>query len=322
MKGKTAGSDREEETLEEVLDRANTADLEREVTERRLKRWRDEGLVSSPRKVGLGRGKGTAVYYPSGTGDLVRAIAKELESGPRNLPRVALALWFRGYPLTSYVREWLLKRLRDKDKHLRAAYRAYNAEITDRPVTQWVDRDRVPYFGRVRGKVGRADFFHPALYVLEALAGEVDEDDLRKRLSRYQGRSDATETAFIEALREAGFEGADQLESEEPEEELAQLLGALSDRAAPKDEHKRAREKDEEEWEALRDEAVDFVDRWLPDPEEREGFALLVFYWLLSYPEDWESPVEHLRKLLESDQPLPTDSVEELFRIVLGGSDL
>lgn len=322
MTGKTEDFDRNEETLEEVLDRANTADLEREVTERRLKRWRDEGLVPSPRKEGLGRGRGTTAYYPSGTGDLVRAIAKELESGPRSLSRVALALWFRGYPLTSYVREWLLDGLRGVDRHFRAAYRAYNGEITDRPVTQWVDRDRIPHFGRVRGKVGRAEFFHPALYVLEAVAGEVDEDELRDRLSRYQERSDATEAAFIETVREAGFEGVDQLEIEGPEEELAQRLGELSDRATPGSEYERACEKGEEEWEALRDEAVAFVDRWLPDTDEREGYSFLVFRWLLLYPEDWENPVELLREDLETDRSLPTDSVEEFFRIALGGSEL
>lgn len=327
VKGKTVDQGGERETLEEVLARAERAGYE--VSERQLKRWRDEGLVPSPQKVGLGRGKGTVAYYPPGTGDLVTAIARELQE-TRDLPTVAFKLWFEGYPLTSYVRDELLSVFKGHDRRFSAAYRAYEKGLTEKAITEWVDRHRLPRLGSVRGEVGRAEFFHPVLYATRATAGKLSEEELRAELGVsgrslsfdwYSERSDALRSGFRGLFREAGFEGAAEMtadKEEVPDEELVDWLTHYAEIGRPAAAYEIAREQDPEEWEALRDRAVSLVDRWLPDVEEPEGFACLAFLWLVMLPADRKGPVDRLEEELESDEPLPTDSVEELFRIALG----
>lgn len=331
MKGETGDSGDEEELLQEVLKRAEKAG--QEVSKRQLKRWRDEGLIPSPRKTGLGQGVGTDAFYPSGTGELVAAIARELEQ-ERNLRNAAFKLWFRGYPLTSYVREWFLSQLRSHDRRARAAHRAYESGLTEKAVTEWVDRDRLPYLGQVRRKVGRAEFFHPVRYGLLASVGETSAEELRADLGLtddslpfdwYEERSEALRTGVSEVLHRKGWEKTAQLLRTEEEVEREELVDGLADYAEygrPGAAYETARQRPPEEWEELRDQAVEFVEQWLPDADDPGGYAFLVFKWLVIFPDHRKNPVEYLREELQLDRPVPTDTVEEFVLIALGEGDL
>lgn len=66
------------------------------ITGDQLARWHRAGLVPRPRQRSLGRGKGTATIYPSGTVEQVVALC-QITSQHRSLARAAFKLWWDGY---------------------------------------------------------------------------------------------------------------------------------------------------------------------------------------------------------------------------------
>jgi hypothetical protein len=73
------------------------------VTRDRLKRWRGADVFPSVERRGLGRGRGTATFYPPGAERWAVDLGRALE-GKRSLPEAAWTLWLKGYPLTAQAR--------------------------------------------------------------------------------------------------------------------------------------------------------------------------------------------------------------------------
>ena len=69
------------------------------VSDAQLHRWRSRGLIPRPKVRRLGRGRGTASFYPVGTDLQVIALC-ELLTTIRNLDLAAMALFFQGYPVS------------------------------------------------------------------------------------------------------------------------------------------------------------------------------------------------------------------------------
>jgi hypothetical protein len=94
------------------------------ITSEQLKRWRKFGVFPRPSRHGLGRGRGTASYYPEVAGrwavDLAKALAGK---GNRSLSRAAWRLWIMGYPLTHLAREQIGRLL----PQVTAVYRRFAA---------------------------------------------------------------------------------------------------------------------------------------------------------------------------------------------------
>lgn len=71
---------------------------ELKVSDRRLRRWRDEGLLPKPiARRGKGRAVGSETFYPVGTSAQLRAVARWFKRYPRKLERVRWALWCDGF---------------------------------------------------------------------------------------------------------------------------------------------------------------------------------------------------------------------------------
>jgi hypothetical protein len=68
------------------------------VSDAQLHRWQRQGLIPRPKIQGLGRGRGTASYYPADTAQHIIALC-ELLAEDRRLDLAALALFFQGYPV-------------------------------------------------------------------------------------------------------------------------------------------------------------------------------------------------------------------------------
>ena len=69
------------------------------ISDAQLHRWRSRGLIPRPKIRRLGRGRGTASFYPVGTDLQVIALC-ELLATTRNLDLAAMALFFQGYPVS------------------------------------------------------------------------------------------------------------------------------------------------------------------------------------------------------------------------------
>lgn len=92
------------------------------VTPRQLKRWRLAGLVPSPTRKGLGRGRGSCSSYPPGTLERVVALAK-LPRRSRAAAPATLSLFALGFPVDEVIlrrahAEWTARTL---EKVARAA---------------------------------------------------------------------------------------------------------------------------------------------------------------------------------------------------------
>jgi hypothetical protein len=86
-----------EETVERVLGVAQEAGFE--VTRAQLHRWQRQGLLPRPRQRGLGRGRGTEVLYPPGSGRQLIALCEQLQT-KRSLIDACWVLWWNGYPVS------------------------------------------------------------------------------------------------------------------------------------------------------------------------------------------------------------------------------
>lgn len=87
------------------------------VSPHQLLRWHDWGLLPQPRREGLGRGKGTASYYPKGAALQARALVRLLEED-RSLVEAGWGLWVLGFPVTEWARDLLVAELTDRERML------------------------------------------------------------------------------------------------------------------------------------------------------------------------------------------------------------
>jgi hypothetical protein len=75
-----------------------------------LAQWRSDGILPEPIRVRLGRGKGSASYYPPGT-DALHARLREPQPAIRDRDELFWDLWLdpADYPVN--IRRWVLKRI-------------------------------------------------------------------------------------------------------------------------------------------------------------------------------------------------------------------
>jgi hypothetical protein len=85
-----------EEPVEELIRRAG--DAGETVSKDQLRRWHREGLLPRPRQESRGR-RGSAVFYPAGTGDQLFALLVLKRRYPKSLVKVGWGLWWLGYPV-------------------------------------------------------------------------------------------------------------------------------------------------------------------------------------------------------------------------------
>lgn len=108
-----------------------------DVSNYQLLRWVDVGLLPPPRRVGLGRGRGTVSYYPP----LVFPQAATLHlllRERRSLDQAGWYLWVFGYPVAEFAHDLLLEAVDDEldtweaiadDEELRDALAASTQEL-------------------------------------------------------------------------------------------------------------------------------------------------------------------------------------------------
>ena len=88
------------------------------VTNAKLLRWVQAGLLPRPRREGLGQGQGGVSYYPRIAVRQAKALA-ELLRRQRSLDEAGWRLWLVGYPVTPFARALLLKDLAAEERVLR-----------------------------------------------------------------------------------------------------------------------------------------------------------------------------------------------------------
>jgi hypothetical protein len=92
------------------------------VSRHQLLRWHDAGLLPQPRRRGLGRGKGTASYYPGSALLQARTLARLLAKR-RSFVEAGWGLWAIGFPVTAWARDLLLSGLEAQHRELMQAER-------------------------------------------------------------------------------------------------------------------------------------------------------------------------------------------------------
>ncbi|MCH8877949.1 MAG: hypothetical protein IIA89_14215 [Chloroflexi bacterium] len=85
------------------------------VSKHQLHRWRQRGLIARPRRKGLGRGKGTRSLYPAKTVPQVIEICRTLLLD-RRLDLAAIALFFKGYPVSPEYIRIILEKTAEEDR--------------------------------------------------------------------------------------------------------------------------------------------------------------------------------------------------------------
>lgn len=177
--GKTEGSGGEKESLSEVLERAEAAGYA--VSERQLKRWRDEGLVPSPDKVGLGRGKGTVALYPPGTARRVIEIARALEE-ERSLGRAAWHLWFQGLVPTDLVRRGMTGVIAERGQQLAEAWAQFEAGDPGNPIDRESRGEGLDELSDFRRAAGSDVFSGLVRLFLEGFEAQPSADRIEREL--------------------------------------------------------------------------------------------------------------------------------------------
>lgn len=87
-------------TADQLLALAATEGFDQpEITGRKIERWRKEGLLPHPRRISLGRSRGTRSEYPPGTGQQLLALCRLRRRFPHDLDAVRFGLWYERYPL-------------------------------------------------------------------------------------------------------------------------------------------------------------------------------------------------------------------------------
>lgn len=87
-------------TVEELLALAAAEGFQTpEITARKIERWRKEHLLPGPRRIALGRPRGTRSEYPPGTGQQLLALCRLRRRFPHDLDAIRFGLWLERYPL-------------------------------------------------------------------------------------------------------------------------------------------------------------------------------------------------------------------------------
>jgi len=102
-----------EESIDDVLRYARRHG--QRPTRTQIRRFQQNGLIPKPRQVGLGRGVGTEVRYPSGTGLQLVAACKANKSGSFRIAR--WRLWWDRWPIeASWINKDLLAHIQESQK--------------------------------------------------------------------------------------------------------------------------------------------------------------------------------------------------------------
>ncbi len=188
-------------TSKELLACAKTHGYD--VTEHKLARWRQEGLLQSPEQRALGRGLGTQTVYPPGTEEQLLALCA-IHGHERRLGYVAWHLWWANYEVS-------LDRIRSFISSVTVEWDRHAPELMD-PRTGPTDegykmasratKERLgqPLSG-MRRRVGKERFGIFLSVLLEAISGAFDrfsvettenpEEDERRIVERGLGLKQA-----------------------------------------------------------------------------------------------------------------------------------
>jgi hypothetical protein len=151
------------------------------VTRDQLVRWHRNGLIPRPSVEHLGRGRGSASYYPAGTAAQVVALL-DIQKGHRRLADVAWLLWWAGYPVDEAVVRARLAKLLDTWS---TGFEAFaTGELPEMELASLADA-RLPSqtLRWTRQRLGRDDFVPWLLGLVEGLrrGGEnADKADLER----------------------------------------------------------------------------------------------------------------------------------------------
>jgi predicted RNase H-like nuclease len=121
-------------TRDQLLAAVHRAGAKVSVTQ--LRRWCDVGLMPTPARRGLGRGRGIVALYPAYAAWQAFVIARALKE-KRNLDDAGWVAWALGFPVTGFARDLLLEELEDQERQLKAIVRAAGRErLKDRLIEQ------------------------------------------------------------------------------------------------------------------------------------------------------------------------------------------
>lgn len=88
------------------------------ISERRLERWRKADLIPRPRRIHLGKGKGTRSEYPAGVLNRLLAV-KRIRATERRLVYIRFILWAEGESIPLQALRACLKKLTTSKTHKR-----------------------------------------------------------------------------------------------------------------------------------------------------------------------------------------------------------
>lgn len=122
------------------------------VTETRLRRWQQEGLLPSPRRRGGGRGKGWKWYYPPRAREQLFALCDTL-ARDRSFAVARWRLWWKGYPIAIEAIRSILNGEIESQK----AFRRRVDEFTDNPDQEAEDAAVARLEQKAKRRVRNAD---------------------------------------------------------------------------------------------------------------------------------------------------------------------
>lgn len=123
------------------------------LTIHQLHRWRHELLLPSPRRIGLGRGRGTRSFYPILALPQAASLALLLDQG-FNLDDAGWGLWCVGYPVTEFARTLLMRDLEEQVENLVEAWEQKGARATDSFITRAMGSNPPPEIELLRSPKG------------------------------------------------------------------------------------------------------------------------------------------------------------------------
>lgn len=240
------------------------ADAGFEVSGYQLERWRREGLIPRPKQIGLGRGKGSIVLHPEGTGRQLLALLR-FKQQDRRLSTVGWRLWGEGFPVAEFVREHMEPALREGIDRLNAYLQGLDQE-DDEPVEK--TRRGIGWLSRKVGRSGLPFFFR---LLADAFAGTFTGDWVT-------ARDDA------DLLRKGFVRGGVAPESDDELVEVFRtIFGWVAEEASLPEILSSLEQTDDEELEQLRDEAragwLVFLSANRRASAPLPNFFFLVWFW-------------------------------------------
>ncbi len=209
------------ETSEELLNLANAHGYD--VTEHKLTRWRQAGLLRRPKQQSLGKGRGTQTVYPPGTGKQLLALC-EIHAEERRLLYVAWRLWWAGYEVSFELIRQFLGRFADKsDRDMRDLKDSETGETSESALELLEQSPKARYgskpLRRARKRVGSERFgtFMSMLFgVASGGFGGFYEDptgDPKEDEWRILQRGFGLDRGSVYREEETGAKPADELEA-------------------------------------------------------------------------------------------------------------